>query len=99
MYGGALFFSMDYLFDFWGRTVYQKTALRTTIQSYGFSGSIVFVVRDKCGVCVFVCVCVCLGVSQGMLPRCVESSLSLLRLRSSINVVFKIWVASRSINM
>lgn len=58
MYRGALFFSMDYLFDFWGRTVYQKTALRTTIQSYGFSGSIVFVVRDKCGVCVFVCVSV-----------------------------------------
>jgi hypothetical protein len=25
---------------------------------YGFSGSIVFVVRDKCGVCVFVCVSV-----------------------------------------
>lgn len=29
---------------------------------YWFSGSIVFVVRDKCGVCVFVSVCVSVWV-------------------------------------
>ena len=57
---GSLAFSMDYLFDFWGRTVYQKTALRTTIQSsIGFLGQLylLFVISV-----VYVCLCVCVSV-------------------------------------
>ena len=63
MYGGALLFSMDYLFDFWGQnSVPENSASDYNPIVYWFSGSIVFVVRDKCGVCVFVCVCVSVWV-------------------------------------